>query len=140
VAEVRGEGKKAARRYVSRGRFTIEDILHLAATDAKDAEAHLGKIFDWYHNRESAFVKGCATASAGAVLALIATAADTSTHLDAALVVALAGTVVLLALAAWWQNVHLGHLHREYLVSVRILCRLSAFRKQLDAYLRSREG
>jgi hypothetical protein len=111
------------------GRFRMGELLELAATDPDKGAAHLEKIFGWYHDLATSIVKGTFRTAAAVVLALIAAVfKDEATTLVVSL--AVAGVVVLVA-GGLYQSVHLSHLHREYVLSVRLLDELQKFREEL---------
>jgi hypothetical protein len=120
------------------GRFRIGELIDLVVSDSDQAEDHLKTVFGWYFDRETALVKGTFATAALIIAGLIAAALDGHTPLVAVVIGLVASA--FLALVGLWQNLHLEHLHREYLISLRLLRQLKEFETQLSAYARTGEG
>lgn len=115
------------------GRFSIGEILDLAASGTENGEDHLKTIFGWYHERSTAAVRGfLRTAAALAVAFLAAALADKGEIQEWHVLVGTAAGTFLVLLAVW-TNWHLGHLHREFVISVRLLRQLRGHQRQLGA-------
>ncbi len=119
----------------SEGRFTVRDLIDLAAADEDEVQKdHLHTVFEWYHQRSVAAVRGFLASAFALVAAGLAAVLKDGTDVDE-VYIGLGGTAVLgLAVAAYLTNRELGHLHREYLASVRLLSELRELRQALREY------
>jgi hypothetical protein len=103
-------------------RFTVGEVLELAAAQTDDAEQHLKLVFEWYHQRAVGFIRAVTTAAIALPAGLIAAGLKDGNVAGSEW--AFAGGAVatgVLAFVAVRQSDHLGHLHREYLLALRLL-------------------
>ena len=111
----------ALRHIATDARFTIGELLLLAEARSPDAEARLTTVFEWYHQRAAGTLRATAAAAAAVPTGILLGAfKDKLVFSLAAVIVAGLVTLVLTA-AAIYQAKQLSHLHREYLLSVRLL-------------------
>jgi hypothetical protein len=112
------------------------ELLELAATKDADADGVLKAVFEWYYARTTLFIRG-AVATAVTVLAafLVAYLSDKADIGPAHIFVGVL-VVVLLLFAALHINLHLAHLHREWVASLRLLHEFKEFQGELATYFK----
>ncbi len=118
-------------------RFSVRELLELAtASDGdKRSDEHLKTVFEWYHSRAAARIRGLLATAATIVAGFLVAALDENSHIQAWHVLAGSFVIWCLVLMAAWANWHLSHLQREYLAAVRLLRELQDdFRSQLSTY------
>ena len=122
------------------GRFTMNEILDLVAAQGTKPEGHLTTVFEWYHARMSATVRGSLASAATVFVAFIAALLNDKTDVDPEHAFAGALVFTVLVATALWGTWHLGHFQREYLVSVRLADELREFRPALVAFVADSGG
>ena len=128
------------------GRFSIRELLDLAATNGLadsndvrvDVDDVLKTVFEWYYARTTAFIRGSVAAAATIFAAFFVAFLSGKTNIWAILLGAV--VIVVLLSAALHLNLHLAHLHREYVVSLRLLHELEEFKAGLAAHVKETGG
>ena len=124
-------------------RFSARELLELAAASEGDtrSDEHLKAVFEWYHSRAGARIRGFLATAATIVAGFLVAALDESSHIQGWHVFAGSFVIWCLVLLAAWANSHLAHLQREYVAGVRLLRELQdGFRSQLSTYFKATGG
>jgi hypothetical protein len=121
-------------------RFSVREILDLAASGSPEAESRIETIFGWYHERSSTTVRGLLRTAGAIAVAFLAAAISEKADIKPWHVGVGSGVATFLILAAIWTNWHLGHLQREFVTSIRLLRGLEPHEADLAAYVRRTGG
>jgi hypothetical protein len=121
-------------------RFRIGELLDLAASGTPDVDDHVKTIFAWYEARAASTVRGLVRSAAAIGVAFLAAALSDNADIETWHIAVGTGAASFLVMLAGWTNWHLGHIQREFVVSIRLLRRFQELRTALDAYNRSSEG
>jgi hypothetical protein len=130
-------------RLLTGARFTVRELLELAAAPDRDerSEEHLKIIFEWYHSRALARIRGFLATAATILAGFLVAALNEKSDIQGWHVFAGSLVIWCLVLMAMWANSHLSHLQREYVAAVRLLRVLQTdFRIQLATYFAETGG